>query len=124
MGNKKFNKFKLTPEKYREFKILAAELGPFQRKDKMGNPLFRKITKFVGTIEEKGKTYNRCEVIKDPILVNHEINLRTLYQKAGQEQVDKYVASFRTLKIELDEEEKQRESKKSEPQPQGEAMES
>lgn len=109
MKNRGINKFRLTPEKYREFKILAAELGPFQRKSKSGKPLSRIVNK----IDGNGKSYQ----VSEQILVNHEVNLRELYQKCGQDQVDKYVASFRALKIEMDEEERLRNEKKSKPEP-------
>lgn len=98
------NRFKLTPEVFKSLQILAKTLPKFQRRDSNGNLLSRKVVLFNGTKDyAKGggkipTTYKNClKSGSEPILVNHEINLREIYQKDGQSGVESYVKFFTEL---------------------------
>ena len=70
------NRFKLTPEAMRFIKGHVDALPAFQRRDKNGKLMF----------------YN-----KGALLVNHNVNLREVYQKDGPKGVDVYVKFFMDL---------------------------
>lgn len=77
----------------------AQKLGHFQRKDKHGNLLWRAVNKFTGTkdFQQTGKSTSctkTFKVGKEPIMVNHAVNLVEIYQKDGQKGVDGYVNFF------------------------------
>ncbi len=91
---------RLTPEAYKLIEQLAATLPPLQRIDKQGKPLSRQLTKQVKGTEVP---MNRRPDIKDfdssknyllrywePIHVNHVVNLRAQYEKAGMLGVEAY----------------------------------
>jgi len=101
---KKTNLYKLTPEADKMLIQLSKELGQFQRKDKHGNLMFRKVTEFVGTknvllgSRNKLDSYTKeYKEIKQPILVNHLVELREIYQKDGQVGVDIYAKFFKDI---------------------------
>lgn len=97
------NKFKLTPEVYKSIKLISKTLPVCQRKDKNGNLMWRAVSKFDGTkdFSESLKSYTKIiRTGKEPILVNHEINLVEIWQKDGQNGVDSYVKFFQKLKKE------------------------
>lgn len=98
------NRFKLTPEVFKSLELLAKTLPKFQRRDNNGNLLSRKVVLFDGTKDfTKGggkipTTYTKLLKSKlEPLLVNHEINLREIYQKDGQSGVESYVKFFTDL---------------------------
>lgn len=99
------NKYKLTPEVYKTIKLISKSLPVCQRKDANGNLMWRTISKFDGTehfqqgIGKIPRSFTKkIRTGKEPILVNHEINLVEIYQKDGQNGVDSYVKFFQKLK--------------------------
>lgn len=91
---------KLTPEAHKLIEQLAQKLPPLQRIDKQGKPLARQLTKQVKGSEVP---FNRRPDIKDfdpsknyllrywePVHVNHAVNLRAQYEKAGMAGVEAY----------------------------------
>lgn len=101
---KKPNRFKLTPEVFKSLELLAKSLPKFQKRDSRGNLLSRKVVLFDGTRDfmqgdtKVPTTYTKLLKSKlEPILINHEINLREIYQKDGHAGVEHYVKFFTDL---------------------------
>ena len=98
------NKFKLTPEVYKSIKLISKSLPKFQRKDSQGNLMWREVSKFDGVKNFKqggGKiptTYEK-QILKgkEPLLVNHEVNMVEIYQKDGLVGLNRYVDFFKEL---------------------------
>jgi hypothetical protein len=98
------NKFKLTPEVYKSIKLLAQNLPKFQKRDAAGNLLWRDVSKFDGLkdfMQGGGKiptTYKK-QILKgkEPLLVNHEVNMVEIYQKDGWVGLNRYVDFFKEL---------------------------
>jgi hypothetical protein len=107
-NSKKPNQFKLTPEACKMINGLLKILPQFQRRNEKGDLMFRANTKLVqgkdlpqGTILNGGEKINKDKMyvqrFKEPILVNHSVNLYEIYQKDGQTGVDAYVNFFMDL---------------------------
>lgn len=97
MKNKPQNKYKLTAKAYKTLTLTADLLPKFQRKDKSGNLMWTTKTEFKGTKdfnEEKGTYTKITNQLKEPLLVNHHVNLREIYQKDGNRGVQLYVKYF------------------------------
>lgn len=96
------NNYKLTPQAYKSILILAKSLGPFQRRDKNGELMFRKVTHFKGTNgwAPEGDYKNHIQRDSEPIMVNHEVNLVEVYQKYGLPGIKAYAEFFEDLKKE------------------------
>lgn len=98
------NKFKLIPEVYKSIKSLAQNLPKFQKRDAAGNLLWRQTSKFDHTEhfqQGNGKTpttYTKHILKgKEPVLVNHEVNMVEIYQKDGWIGLNRYVDFFKEL---------------------------
>ncbi len=91
---------RLTPEAYKLIEQLAKTLPPLQRISDQGKPLSRQLTKQVKGSEVP---MNRRPDIKnfdpsknylvrywEPLHVNHAVNLRAQYEKAGMAGVEAY----------------------------------
>ncbi len=97
MKNKPQNKYKLTPDVFKTLTLTADVLPKFQRKDKNGNLMWATKTEFKGTENfnaEKGTYTKLTDQLKVPLLVNHHVNLREIYQKDGNRGVQLYVKFF------------------------------
>ena len=100
----KKNKFKLTPEAHKQIITIATALPKLQKTDKSGTPLFRVVTKVVkgfdlppGTLvggKEPDTKKNYVQKGKEPLLVNHEVNMVSEYKLYGQKGIDDYRASI------------------------------
>ncbi|MCE3278016.1 MAG: hypothetical protein K0S44_207 [Bacteroidetes bacterium] len=98
---------KITPQVYKTLVETAAKLPPFQRKDKNGNLLWRAASRFVKGSELTQKVTADGKAIKpdemyvqqgrQPLLVNHQVNLIEVYMKDGQPGVDEYVDFFANI---------------------------
>lgn len=91
---------KLTPHVHKLIEQLAGTLPPLQRISDQGKPLSRQLTKQVKGSEvpmnkrpdiknfDPSKTY----LLRywEPVRVNHAVNLRAQYEKAGMAGVDAY----------------------------------
>jgi hypothetical protein len=106
MPNKnKPNRFKLTPQAYKNILAICARLAKFQQVDKTGKLRFEPVAKFIGTkdfqlseIKGVGPSYTKqIEKGKKPLLINHQVNLIDIYQKDGDGGVKLYVDHFEKL---------------------------
>lgn len=103
MKQKLKNKFRLTSEVDKQIKEICKSLHAFQRRDKNGELMFRTVTKFKGTENFQKKSNGGLKYrtvldkIKEPIMVNHYMNLTEIYQKDGQTGIDTYVKFFEDL---------------------------
>lgn len=95
------NKFKLTPQAYKDLLRLSKELPVMWRRDKNGELMRRVVTKFNGTDASPHsdlRNYkNFYQKGSEPILVNHMVNLVEIYQKDGQRGIDVYAEHFKKM---------------------------
>jgi len=102
---------KITPEISKAIKILAKHLPTMQRLEN-GKPMARilKMEKILGKDmkpEDKAQfkdfdenaTYTRQ--VKEPVLLNHEVNLTTAYRKAGNKGTEEYLKSLAQIDPDL-----------------------
>jgi len=105
----KKNKFKLTPEAHTKIKLLAKEFPKLQKLSKNGEPLFRLLTITKKGSElppdtklNSGESINKDKVyvtrVKEPILVNHELNMIDVYKKDGEAGIIDYVKYIDLMK--------------------------
>jgi hypothetical protein len=96
---------KLTDEKASELKKLCIGLGMFQRRNNLGELMF-KTEKPVCIGEEVigGKKYKKMREMRVPIMVDHYENLVKIWRKDGQDGIDYYIKFFTDLKEEQEKE--------------------
>lgn len=97
------NKYKLTPDIHKDLINVAKTMPASQRVDRNKKPMFRIVTQLKSSVLEGEKIKNSFTNIKEPIMVNHEVNLREVYQKDGPAGVREYVEFFMSLKKEENE---------------------
>lgn len=110
-------KFKVGPEIYKQIKEIVKVLEPLQKTDASGKPLFRKITQFVGTKGYSGPNEKYTKTTKhgqEPLLVNHEVNLISEFEKFGPKGVKDYVDYVKELVRKTKEEQEKKEPVTSE----------
>lgn len=102
-------KHKLIPEFYKQIKQLALTLPELQKLEG-GKPMFRKLGKRIG--ESKGSTPNEIirhiETTKEPVLVNHEVNMVSEFKKGGMVNVLQYCAGVNLIVKKFNEKENER----------------
>lgn len=101
------NKFKITPQVYKELVKISNSLPRAHRKDRNGNLMYRNISRLVKvseinetkTVEGKpiDPNTNYVQKGKEAILVNHQVNLIEVYKNDGMSGVDEYVHFFNQL---------------------------
>jgi hypothetical protein len=94
------NKLNLTPDAYKKLITISGELPRLQKLDKNGNPLYKSNPLFVGYVMDDNKLSRytkKIQRIKEPVLVNHAVNLVDIYQQKGWPGVDKYVETCKVI---------------------------
>jgi hypothetical protein len=97
---------KITPQVYKQLESLSKELPQFQRKNTDGSLMYRSFGKRVSgydvpkadreTIKDFDVKKYYSQKGQEPVLVNHSVNLRNVYQKEGQTGVDAYCNFFKS----------------------------
>jgi hypothetical protein len=86
---------KVTPEVYRWLVDESKKLPKLQR-TLNGKPIYPSKTRYVGSfydINESAKIKNTIERIKEPLLVNHEVELINRYKSGGRKEAELYINS-------------------------------
>lgn len=99
------NKFKLTPEARKAIKILCGTLPDAQKRNAKGDKMYRKIAVVVrgSDLSDENKTklgdqfkpeanYKVDKI--EPILINHEVSLTSIYQREGEAGMKTYCDYF------------------------------
>lgn len=103
------NKFKLTPQVYKQLMEIAHDLPQLQQLTPTGKPMYRAKPVFVGTDLTREAALNKMgyrntiQRNKEPLLVNHEVQLIDRYQRLGMDAVNAYAAKCREIAAQYEE---------------------
>lgn len=93
------NKHKLTPQEYKEIVLSANALPKIQRVNTDGSPQLRNVTKFQGAeYNELTKMITKNSLHgKEPVLINHEVEMVKHFKRSGEVAVKHYVLMIHAI---------------------------
>lgn len=100
---KNIRKFNLTPQAHKSIIETARTLPQMVRLNPDGSQMARDVTKFKGVeyIDEKGnkseKPYNHFTKGKEPVFINHEVEMINRFWQHGEPGVQAYVDSVHAI---------------------------
>lgn len=92
-------KYKLTPQEHKEIVLSANALPQIQRVNTDGSPQFRNATKYQGAeYNEATKMITKNSLHgKEPVLINHKIEMIRHFENGGELAVKHYVLMIHAI---------------------------